>query len=57
VAQLKGAVAEVVDWRNDWQIQHQLAPHFVGYMQTLNAESLTVSAPDVAREVLRKNDE
>ena len=51
-AQVRGAVAEVVDWRAAWERELDKAESFRRYMQALVRDSFVAAAPDRAREVV-----
>jgi hypothetical protein len=51
-AQVRGAVAEVVDWRSAWERELDQAESFRRYMQSLVHDAFVVAAPDRTREVM-----
>lgn len=51
-AQVRGAVAEVLDWRSAWEGEIERAAGFRHYMNALTRDAFVASAPDRAREVL-----
>jgi hypothetical protein len=52
VAQIHGAVAEVVDWRSAWERELDRADSFRGYMNALVRDAFVAGAPDRNREVV-----
>lgn len=52
-AQVRGAIAETVDWRTAWEREIDRAPSFRGYLNALRREAfITATADDQGREVL-----
>lgn len=51
-AQVRGAVAEVLDWRTAWDREVDRAEAFRRYMNALVRDSFISSAPDRSREVV-----
>lgn len=51
-AQVRGAIAETIDWRTAWEQEIAKATSFRNYMNALTRDSFVAAAPDRAREVL-----
>ena len=51
-AQVRGAIAETIDWRTGWKREISKATGFRDYMNALTRDSFVAAAPDRAREVL-----
>jgi hypothetical protein len=51
-AQVRGAVAEVVDWRTAWDREVGRAGYFRMYMNALVRDAFVATAPDRSREVM-----
>jgi hypothetical protein len=51
-AQVRGAIAETIDWRSGWDQEIAKATGFRAYMNALTRDSFVAATPDRAREVL-----